>query len=325
MPANESPEFTKNSQATPSIQVEVPATSANLGPGFDCLGIALSLVNTLELRLSERDELLVSGEGASQLTGHSTSLAHRAARAVWDELELGPTGFALSMNNAIPFARGLGSSSAAIVAGLFAANEWARAFKGAALSQSHLLNLATRIEGHPDNVAPALLGGVCVCATREDGEVFCVSSTPAFVPRFVVWIPEVELSTEKARGALPTSYSRADCVFNISRSSLLVAALAQGDEESLAEALRDRIHQDYRASLVPGWDQLGKVARDLGAIGVTLSGAGPTILFWLSPQTDPSNFVTNLREQATFQGLKGRALELQLSSGARLLSSSQPL
>lgn len=298
--------------------VEVPATSANLGPGFDCLGVSLGLWNRLDLRPAAHDELRATGKGAAQLQNQTTSLAHRAARAAWDELKLEPCGFAISMHNAVPFARGLGSSSAAIVGGLFAANEWARLHHGTALPNARLLDLATRIEGHPDNVAPALLGGFTVCATREDGRVLAVSPRAPIAPRFVVWIPDSELSTQKARAALPSAYLRADCVFNLSRSALLVAAWATGDFEALVESLRDRVHQDYRAPLVPGWPELNEAARDSGALGTTLSGAGPTVLFWLSPESDAALFTTRIEEAARAHNLEGRAMEVPLAGGARL-------
>ncbi|BCM89980.1 homoserine kinase [Abditibacteriota bacterium] len=303
----------------PSVVVEVPATTANCGPGFDCLGVALSLFNRLELRPSANDELSAEGEGESALQGQSTSLAHRAARAAWDELGLEPTGFSISMRNMVPFARGLGSSSAAIVGGLLAANEWARAHRGCALSEAQLLDLATHIEGHPDNVAPALKGSFCVCATREDGKVFALAPQVRQYPLFVVWIPEVELSTEKARAALPSAYLRADCVFNLSRAALLVAALSTGDFEALAESVRDHVHQDYRSPLVPGWDALCEAAHELGALGTTLSGAGPTILFWLSPDKDVVAFIAGIESTAKGHNLTGRALELTVGQGARLI------
>ncbi len=302
----------------PHVSVEVPATSANLGPGFDCLGVSLGLWNRLDLRPTAQDELEAIGEGQAQLQGQTTSLAHRAARAAWDELGLEPCGFAISMRNAIPFARGLGSSSAAIVGGLFAASEWARLHRGVALPSARLLDLATRIEGHPDNVAPALLGGFTVCATREDGRTFAASPAAPVAPRFVLWIPPGELSTKHARAALPSAYLRADCVFNLSRSALLVAAWTTGDFEALGESLRDRVHQDYRAPLVPGWLEMGEAARDSSALGTTLSGAGPTILFWLRPESDAATFVSCIEEAARAHKLEGRAMEVPLAGGARL-------
>jgi len=306
-------------ESPPPIAVRIPATTANLGPGFDCLGLALDLWNRLELRPSDADELLVQGEGQAQLAGETTSLAHRAARWVWDELGLETGGFSIAMDNAIPLARGLGSSSAAIVGGLVAANQWARIHKGKSLSTVQLLDGAARLEGHPDNVAPALLGGFCASATREDGRIFAVSVPIQNAPRFVAWVPEIELATTKARAALPSAYLRADCVFNLSRAALLVAALATGDFEALSESLRDRIHQDFRAPLVPGWLELGEAAHTLGALGTTLSGAGPTMLFWLAPQSDGTAFVAGIENAARAHGFLGQARELAVSGGVRIV------
>ncbi len=253
------------------------------------------------------------------MKGHSTSLAHEAARLAWETLDLAPTGFALSMHNAIPFARGLGSSSAAIVGGLFAANEWARAHHSRALSGQELLDLATRLEGHPDNVAPALLGGFCACAMREDGRAFAVKLPVSSAPRWTVWVPEAELLTERARDALPSAYLRRDCVFNLSRAALLVAALATGDFAALSEALRDRVHQDFRAHLVPGWDELGAAAHEAGALGTTLSGAGPSLLFWLAPDAEVSAFTSHI-EAAARGHVAGRAMGVEMSEGARVVA-----
>lgn len=159
-----------------------------------------------------------------------------------------------------------------------------------------------------------------MCATREDGKAFALTPYIGQYPSFVVWIPEAELATEKARAALPSDYSRADCVFNLSRAALLVAALATGDFEALGESVRDRVHQDYRAPLVPGWDALSQAARELGALGTTLSGAGPTILFWLTPDANAMAFVAGIEARAKGHGLVGRALQVTVGQGARLVS-----
>jgi homoserine kinase len=304
--------------AHPSIQVCVPATSANLGPGFDSLGIALTMTNELGFEIADTDGLVVTGEGQSELQANSRTIAHIAAHRVFRSLQLDIPGVHLYLTNHIPLARGLGSSSAAIVAGLFAANEWSRQFKNCALSKAELLNLATEIEGHPDNVAPALLGGFTVSATGEGGAVSSVHIPVARLPRFAVWIPEDRLETKTARGVLPASYSRADAIFNLSRSALLVAALATGDFDALREALHDKIHQQYRAPLVPGFDALSRVALENGALGVTLSGAGPSILFWLP--TDDMSAVQAIEDVARKQRLNGRVVELTIDAeGCRLL------
>lgn len=302
----------------PSIQVRVPATSANLGPGFDSLGLALTLYNDLRFDIAETDELTVTGEGESELRAETRTIAHTAAHRVFHLLQLDIPGVRLSLDNRIPLARGLGSSSAAIVAGLFAANEWCRQTENRALLPSQLLDLANAIEGHPDNVAPALIGGLIVSATRVDGSVSAVQVSTDKLPRFAVWIPEVQLETKKARGVLPEMYSRADAIFNLSRSALLVAALVASDFEALREALRDKIHQDYRAPLVPGFDAFSNAAVEAGALGVTLSGAGPSILFWLRPGDIEAQQA--IEQVAIETGLPGRVVELAADAqGCRLI------
>lgn len=297
--------------------MRVPATSANLGPGFDSLGLAFSLYNRLDLTLSETDSLHVEGEGAVQLQESPQTIAHLAAHRVFEALGLKISGVHLQLSNQIPLARGLGSSSAAIVGGLFAANEWTQQHENRSLSSSELLDLATKIEGHPDNVAPALLGGLVVAATSETGRVAAVTVPIRHFPRFAVWIPAASLETKVARGVLPASYSRADAIFNLSRAALLVAALAAGDFNALSEALRDKIHQDFRAPLVPGWNSISHAAREAGAFGVTLSGAGPSILAWMPENSAP--IVHAMQSAAREAGVEGRIEELQVDTGGAIV------
>ncbi|RYG70226.1 homoserine kinase [bacterium] len=304
--------------ALPSIQVRVPATSANLGPGFDSLGLALTLYNRLGFEIAAVDGLTVTGEGQSELGAETRTIAHAAAHRVFQSLDVDIPGVHLTLENHVPLARGLGSSSAAIVAGLFAANEWSRQNHDRALSPAELLDLATDIEGHPDNVAPALLGGLVVSATGDNGHVSAVQVPVATFPRFAVWIPEIKLETKTARGVLPDSYSRADAIFNLSRSALLVAALATSNFEALREALRDKIHQDYRAPLVPGFETLSQAAMKNGALGVTLSGAGPSILFWLPSESNSA--LEAVQKKAIETGVPGRVVELSIdAAGCSLL------
>ncbi len=263
-----------------SVSVQVPATSANLGPGFDSLGLALDLHNRLELQVSDADSLQVSGEGQAELLGAETTIAHTAAKQIFAGLGHEVKGVHLKLDNAIPLSRGLGSSSAAIVAAMLAANEWCQSKTGKSFEESQILEFACHFEGHPDNVAPALLGGFVVAAMGENGVVRAIKVPVKQWPRFVAFIPETELSTKFARGVLPENYSRADAVFNLSRAALLVAALGSGDFEALRESLQDKIHQPFRAPHVPGWDVVTRAANEAGAIGVTLSGAGPTTLAW---------------------------------------------
>ncbi len=297
--------------AADAVTVRVPATSGNCGPGFDATGLALALYNRVTLQRADRDGLSALGEGETELSNRPATIAHRAAHRVFEALQLGGEipGVQLVLHNHIPLSRGLGSSSAAIVGGLVAANFWAQKHHRRALSRQHLLDLATEIEGHPDNVAPALLGGLVVSALGEDGQVVAVRVTAAHFPRLAVWVPDSKLATKTAREVLPAQYSRADAVFNLSRAALLVAALAGGDFEALGEALRDRMHQDFRAPLVPGFAAIARAARENGAYEVTLSGSGPSILAWLRPA---SGAVAAMEAAARGAGVSGQVLELEV-------------
>ncbi len=296
--------------------MRVPATSANLGPGFDALGLALDLFNTLSLSIADADSLRATGEGAAELANYSTTIAHDAAHRVLRALDCDVAGVHLQMHNAIPLARGLGSSSAAIVGGMLAANAWAQLAHSKSLSPRELLEMATQIEGHPDNVAPALMGGLVAAACEQRGDALAVAAVRVPVkawPQFAVWIPDAELSTNKARGVLPDSVSRADAIYNLSRSALLIAALTAGDFDALREALKDKLHQSHRAPLVPGFNAIVGAATQSGAIGATLSGAGPTILAWIAPDADAGAVRRAMEAAARDNQVAGRALLLKAS------------
>ena len=301
----------------------MPATSANLGPGFDALGLALDLWNTLDLSPGDADALVATGEGQTELAGCQTTIAHDGAHRVLRALGCDVLGVHLQMHNEIPLARGLGSSSAAIVGGMLAANAWAQAAHGKSLSPRQLLQMATQIEGHPDNVAPALMGGLVAAACEQTGETLDVAAVRVPIknwPQFAVWIPDAELSTHKARGVLPANVSRADAIYNLSRAALLVAALTTGDFDALREALKDRLHQAQRAPLVPGFDAIVDAATGAGALGATLSGAGPTILAWIAPDADAENVRAQMEASAGSSHVAGRALLLSASeSGATVI------
>ena len=282
------------------------------------MGLSLALYNEIQLQVAERDSLFVEGEGAEELSEHGDTIAHRAAHRVFEALEVEIASFHLTLRNRIPLSRGLGSSSAAIVGGLVAANDCVRRGLGRELALQQLLDLASEIEGHPDNVAPALLGGLVVAATRENGTVAAVQVPVARFPRLAVWIPQAELATKTARGVLPTTYSRGDAIFNLSRAALLVGALAAGDFLALGEALRDKIHQDFRAPLVPGFEAISRAAMNAGAYGVTLSGAGPSILIWM-PENG-GNIAEAVKNAARDVNVAGRVEELAVDlDGCRVL------
>ncbi|HEX9244790.1 MAG TPA: homoserine kinase [bacterium] len=269
------------------IRVRVPATSANLGPGFDALGLALRLYNTLTLEPADHPEIEIEGEGAGTLPRDAAHLAYQAALAVAARAEgggaAGARAFRLRQQNQIPLASGLGSSAAAIVGGAVAAN----ALLGAPLGRQALLDLAAEMEGHPDNVAPALFGGLVVCARTATGVRWIRLAPPPL--NVVLAVPDYHVSTDEARRRLPARVPFPDAVFNVTRATLLVAALTGGRPDLLDEATQDRLHQPYRETLVPGMMEVFAAARRAGAYGVALSGSGPTVLaFGDAPEIGPA-------------------------------------
>lgn len=284
------------------IRVRVPATSANLGPGFDTLGLALRIFNfiTLEAASGQSDEIKATGEGASLIESVpvTENIALNAARQLLEELEVPPLPLRMLLENATPLARGLGSSSAARVGGLVAANYWAQENFGCSLSPARLLALAARGEGHADNIAPAMLGGFVVSAIAEDGQVFAARVPVKKFPRLVVFIPHERLATKAAREVLPDSVPLTDATFNVSRACLLTAALASGQWELLREATRDRLHQIQRTALMKGYQNTAAAALQAGAFGATLSGAGPCVLAWIPDEMGTVQKVARAMETA---------------------------
>ncbi|KAA9089921.1 homoserine kinase [Microbacterium radiodurans] len=260
---------------TRSVAVRVPATSANLGPGFDTLGLALSVYDELIVTQLDRPglEIAVSGEGADDVPTDASHLVVRAMAYAYEAFGRTLPGIRLEAVNAIPHGRGLGSSGAAVVAGLLAA-------KGllageVEIGEDALLRLATELEGHPDNVAPALFGGLTIAWVDERGP----QHKKLLVHRGVaplVFVPEFTMSTSVARGLAPLQVTREDAVFNLSRSALLIAALTQSPDLLLA-ATEDKLHQSYRAQAMLETDRLVRALRAEGFAAV-VSGAGPSVL-----------------------------------------------
>lgn len=256
------------------IRVQVPATTANLGPGFECLGMALELYTVVEFIPVQSDfNIELFGEGAQDLARDHSNLVYRAAKRVFETVAYQPQGIRIRISSSIPPARGLGSSAAAIIGGVLAANM----LSGNRLANRELLNLAAGIEGHPDNVTPALCGGIIV-AVPVEGDVRYIKIAPPAGLKVVVAVPEFQLPTMMAREALPQQVAMQDAVFNLGRVALLVAALQQGDLSMLGTAMEDRLHQPYRANLIPGMKKVLAAARLAGARGVTLSGSGPALV-----------------------------------------------
>ncbi|MGI6365135.1 MAG: homoserine kinase [Bacillota bacterium] len=263
------------------VRLAVPATTANLGPGYDCLGLALNLFNYLELEPADSWELVIRGEGAETLPRDKTNLVWRSMERLWQEVGASAPEVKITMENGIPLGRGLGSSAAAIVGGLSLANHWA----GNPLGQGELLQLAAELEGHPDNVAPALLGGLCVSVMEAGRAVALNLNLPQHLS-LVACIPDFSLSTQAARAVLPETVPHGDAVFNLSRTALLLAALARDRLDLVELACQDRLHQDHRKKLIPGFDAVVAAALEAGALACTLSGAGPTMLAFVSADTD---------------------------------------
>lgn len=287
------------------VEVRVPASTANLGPGFDCLGMALSLYNTVHMEyLPNGLEITVIGEGKDEIPLDDTNLVFRAAKAVFDKVQVEPPGLHIVLVNQIPLARGLGSSAAALVGGVVAAN----ALSGNNLSRKELLNLVNFLEGHPDNVGAALFGGVVISVPTETGVEVFPFAPPAV--QVVALVPEFHLPTNMVREILPSHVAFQDAVYNIGRACLLVGALSTGRTEFLRTAMQDVLHQPYRRRLIAGMDKALVEATAAGALGVALSGAGPTLIA-LCRNRDDSNRVGDvmLRVFET-EGIKARVFTL---------------
>lgn len=290
------------------VVVEVPATSANLGAGFDSLGLALDITNEIHLEVLSEPKVIVTiaGEGADTLPHDESHLALRAARRMYEAAGASPPpGLHLHQVNRVPLAGGLGSSATAIVGGLLAA----AALAGLDWDHEKLLRLACEIEGHPDNVAPALLGGLVTAIRRGEGDV-CAVSVPvsaAWRPAAVLAVPDCHLETRIARSVLAETVPLEDAVFNVGRSALFVASATAGRLDVLDEAMQDRLHQRQRGKLVPGMCEAVQAARRAGAYGACISGSGPTVLA-LVADAKASAVAAAMREAFAAAGLTARVL-----------------
>lgn len=266
-----------------TVTVRVPGTSANCGPGFDAVGIACNLYNELTLMLDQKGQLVieVEGDGKESIPRDASNIVWTAVQYVLKQAGKNYRGAKIHMLNRIPLARGLGSSAAAIVAGLAAANEAI----GSVFNRQQIFQMATDLEGHPDNVAPAVFGGVTLSIV-QDGRAECLSFVPEKKLSLVVVVPGFCLSTKLARKALPKKVPLGDAVFNAGRAALLAGALARGEYKFLRSALTDRLHQPYREQLIPGMYEVFEAAVQNGAYGAVLSGAGPCLLAFADAHED---------------------------------------
>lgn len=253
------------------IKVKVPATSANLGSGFDSLGIALGYHNTVSF--AESDECDISSSDGSFVPKDANNMVYKTAKLVYQRCGKPFKGLKLVQTNEIPMARGLGSSSACIAAGIIGAN----ALLGSLLNSEEMLDLAVELEGHPDNVAPAFLGGF-VTSVVENGHTYAIKKDISQSLCFAAFIPDFRLLTEKARAALPKQVAHKDAVYNVQRAALCAAAFCENQYNLLKVATKDVLHQQYRLPLIEGGAEILQLCEDLGSYGAFISGAGPTML-----------------------------------------------
>lgn len=303
----------------PLIHVAAPATTANLGPGYDCLGLALDLWNRLEVTGSKantggRPQVEVLGEGVGELATGEDNLVYRAMGFLFREAGRDMPPVRLRCHNDIPLERGLGSSAAAIASGLVAGN----AMCGQPFGSNDLLEMAATIEGHPDNVAAAIHGGLQLVVTDQDRLYTAAINIPPDLSA-VLFIPELRIATSKARAVLPDNVSMADAVHNMGRTALLVAGMATNRPDYLAIATEDRLHQPYRQPLFPAMKLLFRAAREAGALGVFLSGSGSTVL--ALAQGREVTVAYEMAEAAKQAGVIGRVhITRPTAQGAHLLN-----
>lgn len=278
------------------IKIQIPATSANLGAGFDSLGLAVDLYNYVSIE--ESDHIDISTTDGSEVPTDENNLIYISAKHLFDKCGKKLSGLKIIQQNNIPMTRGLGSSSACIIAGLYGAN----LMLGSLFNTDELVNIAAKIEGHPDNTTPALLGGI-VTAVYNGGRVYWTKQEIYRHLNFFAIVPDFELSTSLARKALPETVSHLDARFNLSRAALFSASLLQGKYENIRVAVEDKLHQPYRMKLIPNGDKVFEKANQLGAYGTYISGAGPTIMSLVS--TENKVFEKEMRRYLNELGLNG--------------------
>lgn len=252
------------------IKVTVPATSANFGPGFDCLGIALNLYNTFIFEEIEKGTEFI---GCSEEFKNEDNLVYTSMEKCFEKIDYKPSGIRIEMQCNIPVSRGLGSSAACILAGVMAANEIA----GGPLNKAEILKVAVEIEGHPDNIAPALYGGMAV-SIKDEEKIYVEKIKLSSELKFCALIPDFTLSTQMSRSVLPKEIPYKDALFNIGRTALLIAALNNGSLDMIKIGCEDKLHQSYRGKLINNYEDIIRKCGELNSKAVFLSGAGPTIM-----------------------------------------------
>ncbi len=310
------------------ISVKVPATTANLGPGFDCLGMALPIYNTITI-----EETVLPGTGVeiNVLNDDSTnddllmehipmdenSIIYKAVELLYNSIGQTPSELKITVQSQIPIAKGLGSSASVIVGGLIAANE----LLGHPADEVALLSIATEVEGHPDNVTPAIVGGLVLTSLEDDGRVVYRKLEWPEEWSITVCVPDYELLTDISRSVLPKEVAREDAVFNAKRLAMFVQAVNTKDDELMRLALQDRLHQPYRMKLVPGLDSIiENLKHEENVLGCVLSGAGPSIVI-ISKKNDIEKIKTIVKNTWEAQNVKVNIMTLPIEkNGAQIIN-----
>lgn len=313
------------------VSVKVPATSANIGPGFDCMGLALPIYNTVTI-----EETVLPGTGVEinvisasdavdptsleHIPLDENSIVYKAVELLYNSIGQTPSELKITIHSSIPVTRGLGSSSSVIVGALFAANE----LLGRPADEAALLSIATEIEGHPDNVAPAILGGLIIAAQEDDGSVTYRKLEWPSEWAITVCIPDFELATEIARSVLPKEVPMKDAIFNAQRLAMFIQAVHTKDSELMKTALKDRLHQPYRMKLIPGLDKIMNNLKHFeNVLGCVISGAGSTILV-ISEKNDSDKIRNVVKETWADQNIKCdiRTLPVEVL-GAQIITNEE--
>ena len=298
--------------------IQIPASTTNLGSGFDALGLALKLFLRVEIEecMEAGSDIILTGEGANELPADSENLILRVMRRVYEGENRRVPAIHVRVSNQIPVARGLGSSAAAIVAGIGCFE----AMTGMEIDSDRFFHYAFQFENHPDNLTAARYGGFTVSCADDSGKITFFRSSLSFRIKLLLVVPDFQLQTQRARSVIPKSVSLQDAVFNIQRGALTVAVLLSNQFSFLRQSLRDRIHQPYRAPLIPGFEEILALQEHeiQGLLGICLSGAGPSVLAFAE-----SNLGGIYRRiEAVFQkhGISSRAFELETDNQGRTIS-----
>lgn len=311
------------------VSVKVPASTANLGPGFDCLGMALPIYNTITIEetvlpgtgieinmMSEEKEEVIDEMIFDDIPRDENNIVYKAVEMLYNSIGQEPSELKINIQSQIPITRGLGSSAAVIVGGLIAANK----LLGSPADETALLSIATEVEGHPDNVAPAILGGFVLSSQESDGTILYHKLNWPDEWDITACIPDFELSTNIARSVLPETVPLSDAVYNAKHLAMLIEAVNNKDEKLMKAALHDRLHQPYREKLIPGMKEIMEAFKhEDGVLGCVLSGAGPTILV-ISHKYDLDKIKSTVKEIWEGQSIKTDIRTLKIEpNGAQIL------